>query len=74
MPSGVERRDRLGRRIGRNWWREMNHDQWFWANAAWERECEAIAIGYETETREYAAANPRPKFKDFLVSNARGDD
>lgn len=52
----------------------MNHDQWFWANAAWERECEAIAIGYETETREYAAANPIPKFKDFLVSNARGDD
>lgn len=63
------RRDKRGRRIGRNWWREHNHDLWFWANAAWEQACEAAAAGYSTETGEYASTNPRPKFKDFLIAH-----
>lgn len=48
----------------------MNVDQWFWANAAWERQCEEVALGYATETAEYAATHPRPTFKEFLIGNA----
>lgn len=66
----MERRDKRGRRIGRNWWREFNCDQLFYASAAWERECESVALGYEAEEKEYAAQNPRPTLKGFLISNA----
>lgn len=63
------RRDKRGRRIGHNWWREMNCDLLFNAAAAWERTCEEIAIGYATEIEEYAQDHPRPNLKDFLIRN-----
>ena len=64
------KRDKRGRRIGYNWWREWNTDLLYHANAAWERECEAEAIGYATETAEFAASHPRPTLKAMLIGNA----
>lgn len=68
-PVPPARRDKRGRKIGYNWWREYNCDALFWAAQTWERECEAAAIGYGTETREYAAEFPRPTLKAFLIAN-----
>lgn len=63
-------RDKRGRRIGRNWWRELNVDSWRHADHAWWLDREATALGYATEKREYAEAHPRPTLKGFLISNA----
>lgn len=65
----TDRRDRRGRRIGSNWWREYNTSLLLDASLTWERQCEAVAIGYATEIREYAEANPRPTLKQFLLHN-----
>ena len=65
----MDRRDKRGRRIGYNWWREMNMDLLYAAAAAWERGCEAVALGYDTETAEYAAEHPRPTLKQMLLGN-----
>lgn len=64
------RRDRLGRRIGRNAWREYVTEAWRMADHAWWLACEAEAIGYATEIAEYAEAHPRPTLKAFLVGLA----
>lgn len=61
------RRDKIGRRIGRNAWREYVMDAYYAAAQAWEIECERVAIGYRTEIAEFAAANPRPTLKAFLI-------
>ena len=61
------RRDRLGRRIGRNWWREWTTEVWRSADHAWWLDREAVALGYSTEMAEYAAEHPRPTFKATLV-------
>lgn len=63
------RRDKRGRRIGRNWWREMNCEVLLDATLTWDRQCEAVAYGYATETAEYAELNPRPTLKAFLLAN-----
>lgn len=63
------RRDRLGRRIGRNWWREYNVGILLDASLTWERQCEQVALGYPTETAEYAEVHPRPTLKAFLIHN-----
>lgn len=65
----MARLDKRGRRIGHNWWRELNCDLLLTAAIMWETECEVMAVGYETEIAEYAEANPRPNLKDFLVRN-----
>lgn len=49
----------------------MNHDQFFWARAAWERQAEEATALYDTEMDEYKQAHPMPRFKDFLLANAR---
>lgn len=67
MPVGPVRRDRLGRRIGHNWWREYVWDQWHCAYHAWWLEAEAVALGYATELAEYKLEHPTPTFKQFLV-------
>lgn len=64
------RLDKRGRRIGYNWWREYNTDLLSCAAAAWEKDCEAEALGYATETAEYEAAHPRPNLRQFLETNA----
>ena len=63
------RRDKRGRRIGYNWWREYICELLWTATAAWEREAEAAAIGYGTELAEFAAEHPRPTLKEFLTRN-----
>lgn len=68
----AERRDRLGRRIGRNAWRDFICDAWSSADHAWWLACENVAYGYATEIREYAEAHPRPQLKDFMVQLAPG--
>lgn len=65
----MARLDKRGRRIGYNWWREYNCDLLYAAAAAWEIQCEAVALGYETETAEYAAEHPRPTLKQMLLGN-----
>jgi hypothetical protein len=66
----VVRRDRLGRRIGRNLWREFVTDSWRAADHAWWLAREAEAIGYATEMAEFAAAHPRPTLRAFMVQLA----
>ena len=66
----MDRRDRLGRRIGRNWWREYNCETLLDASLAWETACEQATSGYATEVAEFALINPRPTLKDFLIRNA----
>lgn len=63
------RRDKRGRRIGYNWWREYNMDLFFFATQVWERQCEEVALGYDTEIAEYEEAHPRPNLKAFLIHN-----
>lgn len=36
------------------------------ARDAWERQAEAVAVGYATELAEFRAVNPPPRFPDFL--------
>jgi len=57
---------------GRHWWRDLVVDVWHNANEAWLRDREAVAIGYATEEREYAEANPRPTLKEAMIQLSRG--
>lgn len=42
----------------------------FWdATHLWETECEATALGYDTEEAEFAASHPRPNLRQFLLAN-----
>ena len=63
------RRDRLGRRIGYNWWREYNVDLLLNARLTWEQRAEAVTLGYATEMEEYRRDNPAPNLKSFLLAN-----
>lgn len=64
------RRDRRGRRIGRNPWREYITEAWRCADHAWWLQAEAEAIGYATELAEFRAAHPRPQLGAFMVELA----
>jgi hypothetical protein len=66
------RRDRRGRRIGRNAWREFITDAWRSADHAWWLACENVCYGYGTEIAEYQAEHPRPTLKAFMVALAPG--
>lgn len=68
------RRDKRGRRIGYNWWREYNTELWFAADQAWLMRREEAAIGYATEEAEFAAENPRPTLKHMLLNNKGMND
>jgi len=52
--------------LGHHWWREMVTDAWRCADEAWRARCEAVAIGYATEEREFAHAHPRPTLGGFM--------
>lgn len=65
-----ERRDKLGRRIGYNWWREFIWTEWRCAYDAWYMGMHEASLLYESEAREYRHNNPSPKFKDFLIEHA----
>lgn len=64
------RRDKLGRRIGRNWWREYVVDTLRCADHAWWLEAEAASNGWATELAEFRAGHPRPTLKACLVELA----
>jgi hypothetical protein len=66
----MERRDKRGRVIGYNWWREWIVDQWFYADHAWSLTRESVALGYETEEQLYNEEHPRPTLKSFMVGLA----
>ena len=61
------RRDRLGRRIGRNWFRELAVSTWRDAHDAWLAQRENVCYGYATENREYAELHPQPTYKAVLI-------
>lgn len=41
---------------------------------AWDAAAEAATMGYATELREYAEANPRPTFKQWLEGQRGSGD
>lgn len=61
------RRDRRGRRIGRNPWRDYITDLWRCADHAWWLAMEDTTSLYATEVREYRAEHPRPTLREFMV-------
>lgn len=65
-----ERRDKLGRRIGRNWWREYVWDTWHAAHHAWWSAAEDETMNYATELADYKRTRPEPTFKEFLIGLA----
>lgn len=78
------RRDRRGRRIGHNWWREYNCAILAEAEAVWQalkESGEAIMTTsvagaeyttgyYQLSEAEYRQIRPRPTLKSFLIANA----
>lgn len=78
-----ERRDKRGRRIGYNWWREYNTEALLHAEHAWQalRESSLPAHGvagtahsevamYQLSEAEFRELYPRPTLKQFLTDNA----
>lgn len=65
----MDRRDKRGRRIGYNWWREYNCTLLLDATIVWDRECESNTSMYDTEVEEFRRLNPPPNLKDFLIAN-----
>lgn len=82
------RRDRRGRRIGYNWWREYNCGILREAESAWQalkESGEAImttAVAgadfqtgyYQLSEAEYRRIRPRPTLKELLIGNAGMND
>lgn len=66
----MERRDKRGRKIGQNWWRDHIVDSWFCAWYAWWLVREDTAMGYKTEEREFAENHPQPTLKSFMIALA----
>lgn len=64
------RRDRRGRRIGHNWWREYVWNVWHAADHAWWLAAEDVTMLYATELADYRREHPRPTFKDCLIGLA----
>lgn len=65
--GGASRRCPICHPPKRHRWRELVTDAWFWADQAWRRDAEAVALGYATELAEYAAEHPRPQLRAFMV-------
>lgn len=65
--GGTVRRDKRGRPIGRNWWREhivsVLHD----AEDAWLAH---YGTNHQMEPDEFRRAHPRPTLKTFLIEQA----
>lgn len=39
---------------------------------AWEREAEAVALGYDTELAEFRQVKPPPRLRDFMIHLSSG--
>lgn len=46
-------------------------ESYYLAREAWEQAAEFVTLGYDTELAEYLAANPRPTFRMWLMSQER---
>lgn len=79
----MTRLDKRGRKIGYNWWRDMNVTVLSDAEDAWQRrrESDEPAPGapgaahsqiacYQLDDDEYRALFPRPTLKAYLLENA----
>jgi hypothetical protein len=66
------RRDKLGRRIGLNAWRDHITECWRAADHAWWCDMEDNTSLYDTEVREWRASHPRPMLKDFMLALSEG--
>lgn len=53
-----------------HWWRDLTVSTWANADAAWQADREATALGYPEEMAEYAREHPRPTFKRTLLALA----
>ncbi|MGH3973471.1 MAG: hypothetical protein ACRDS9_09105 [Pseudonocardiaceae bacterium] len=51
-------------------WRESVVETFYLADEAWQAEAETVAIGYETELREFAELHPRPTLKEAMLALA----
>lgn len=60
------RRDKRGRRIGRNWWREYNCSLLRDAEDAWQR---LYGMNHQMELDEFLETHPRPTLKQYLLLN-----
>ena len=54
----------------RHLWRETVTETFRLADEAWWVEAEAVAIGYETELKEFAELHPRPTLKEAMLALA----
>ena len=63
----MERRDKRGRKIGNNWWRNFIVESWLCAHHMWWIARENIALGYKTEERDFEERNPQPTLKQFMI-------
>jgi hypothetical protein len=61
------KRDKLGRRIGHNWWREFIMGHLTAASQVWWLEAETASNGWATELAEFHSLHPKPQLKVFLV-------
>lgn len=80
----LTRRDKRGRIIGYNWWRDYNTTMLRDSTLAWESRRESgQSIGtdsvpgatpetayYQLSDSEYRSLHPRPTLKEFLLANA----
>ncbi len=67
VDTSYVRRDRRGRRIGRNWYRELAVETWRGEYDAWQQLAEEHAIGYATELIDFKLEHPTPTFKATLI-------
>jgi hypothetical protein len=84
VPEPTDRRDKRGRRIGYNWWREWNVAELHAAENDWQAKRESgdpihtdrvpgasyDTAYYQLSDAEFRMIHPRPTLKDFLVANA----
>jgi len=74
-PPGHWARRRRTRRDGKpyepNHWHALLMETYTAAAWHWWQQCEAVAMGYETEEREFALEHPRPTLKDFMQQLSR---
>lgn len=64
--------DSIGRRIGRNLWRELITSSQRTAKQAWALRAETVTRGYDTEMRDYRARHPQPNLRDFMTGLSQG--
>lgn len=69
------RLDKLGRRVGYNWWRDLIVSSWIVADTAWRQDLEVCTKGYSAEEEQHKETYPRPTLKLFMIGlKHKGED